>query len=462
MNTIIKNKVALFGNADLVDSIVKGLKNERGQIDFNKIEPMNEDSDDIAIDEYPNLSTRTGYQTLQLINNIKYTDTETNKYYVVAVNQSAGKISTVKRQPAFSDLQGIATVEQGGTGLTTLPVGQVLIGNGNGAIYGRPIAEEITNNNHLVPNYLVKSYIDKAVEGLTGAMHFIGEAGVVINPNSSVDPNIPGYELANAQPGDVILYNAQEYVWTGGNWRLLGDEGSYAVKGSITDADIASDANIQQSKIFNLDNTLARKVDVQEGKQLSTNDYTNEEKQKLESIDAGAQVNYIEHVMLNGQEITPTTIEGTRKAVNIEIDTITETERLKLATIENEAQVNKIESISVNGTNVAPDDNKNIEITIDPHPEHENKIEKVFFNDIEYPPNADKEVHVTIDEAALNLEVIKGARVPAGNGLFEDVDITNQKKLNLARIAKTGNVEDLLQTNNTYVILNCGSSTENI
>ena len=45
MNTIIKNKVALFGNADLVDSIVKGLKNERGQIDFNKIEPMNEDSE---------------------------------------------------------------------------------------------------------------------------------------------------------------------------------------------------------------------------------------------------------------------------------------------------------------------------------------------------------------------------------------------------------------------------------
>ena len=55
MNSIIKNKVALFGNADLVDSIVKGLKNERGQIDFNKIEPMNEDSDDIAIDEYTNL-----------------------------------------------------------------------------------------------------------------------------------------------------------------------------------------------------------------------------------------------------------------------------------------------------------------------------------------------------------------------------------------------------------------------
>lgn len=55
MNTIIKNKVALLGNQDMVKEILEGLKNERGQIDFNKIEPMNEDSDDIAIDEYTNL-----------------------------------------------------------------------------------------------------------------------------------------------------------------------------------------------------------------------------------------------------------------------------------------------------------------------------------------------------------------------------------------------------------------------
>jgi len=139
-------------------------------------------------------------------------------------------------------------------------------------------------------------------------MHFIGEASVVINPNSNVDPRIGGYEFTKAMPGDVILYNAQEFVWTGGAWRLLGDEGSYAVKGSITDADVAPDAGISFTKISGLTNLLSRKVDVVDGKTLSSNDYTDEDKAKLDNIDIGAQRNVIEHIFLNDNEITPTTV----------------------------------------------------------------------------------------------------------------------------------------------------------
>ena len=43
----------------------------------------------------------------------------------------------------------------------------------------------------------------------------------------------------------MVVWEQKEYVWTGGTWRLLGDEGSYAVKGSIRDADIDQDADIQ-------------------------------------------------------------------------------------------------------------------------------------------------------------------------------------------------------------------------
>jgi hypothetical protein len=75
-------------------------------------------------------------------------------------------------------------------------------------------------------------------------MHFIGDATVVIQPNSAVDPRIPDYNFGAAQPGDVILYDAKEFVWTGMAWRLLGDEGSYAIKGSIVDADIDAEAAI--------------------------------------------------------------------------------------------------------------------------------------------------------------------------------------------------------------------------
>jgi hypothetical protein len=100
-------------------------------------------------------------------------------------------------------------------------------------------------------------------------MHFIGESSVIIDgsANSRVDPQIPGYNFRNAQPGDVILAgNAQEYVWTGSNWRLLGDEGSYAVKGSIVNADISENAAISQSKIDGLADSFNEKVDKVEGK----------------------------------------------------------------------------------------------------------------------------------------------------------------------------------------------------
>jgi hypothetical protein len=75
-------------------------------------------------------------------------------------------------------------------------------------------------------------------------MHFVGDATVVITNGSSVDPRIPEYNFSNALAGDVILSDAKEFVWTGSSWRLLGDETSYAIKGSIKNADIADDADI--------------------------------------------------------------------------------------------------------------------------------------------------------------------------------------------------------------------------
>ena len=428
-------------------------------IDLEDLARIKEWIGESDLNEYPNLATRTGYQALYLINELNYSDTEINKQFVVAVDQSKGKITPIKRQPKFSDLAGVATIEQGGTGVSSLPSDQVLIGNGVNAILGRPIAEEIANNNYLVPSYLVKSYVDKAVAGLTGAMHFIGEATVVITPNSSIDPRIPGYDLSHAQLGDVILYNAQEYVWTGGNWHLLGDEGSYAVKGSITNSDISEDAAISQSKIANLTDSLLNKVDKIEGKSLSSNDFTNELKKKLEDIGTNAETNVIEHIFLNDTEIRPTVIDSLPKSIDLKINEFSEEAQEKLNSIAYSAQVNKIEKIIYNNEEIIPDENKVITINPDPHLEHINKIEHIIINEKEYRPNENKEVKITLDDAALNLEVIKGARVLGSNGIYEDIAISMNKKLELARIAKTGNIEDIIQSANTHIILDCGTST---
>ena len=67
-----------------------------------------------------------------------------------------------------------------------------------------------------------------------------------------------------------------------------------------------------------MNTALGDKVDKVSGKQLSTNDYTAEEKTKLSGIAAGAQVNVIESVKVNGAAQAVTS-----KAVNITVPTKT-------------------------------------------------------------------------------------------------------------------------------------------
>lgn len=97
--------------------------------------------------------------------------------------------------------------------------------------------------------------VQNAVAGLSGAMHYVGES--TTNPSTGT-ATVEGHEDWTA--GDVVTYNAKEYVYDGENWRELGDEASYVVKGSIKNADIAADAAIDQSKIANLVTDLAAKA----------------------------------------------------------------------------------------------------------------------------------------------------------------------------------------------------------
>ena len=413
------------------------------------------------LENYPNMITRNAEQINYFLGRLVTNDQEVDNQFVTSVSQNNGLVSVTRARPTFSNLNGHATVPQGGTGKVTLNQDEVLVGNGTDPIYTIPIADSIGNNNYLVPNRVIKQYVDTATAGLTGAMHYIGEAGVVITPNSSVDPRIGGYVFANAEPGDVVLYEAKEFVWTGSNWRLLGDEGSYAIKGSIVDADIDPDAEISQTKIAGLENSFDQKVDKEEGKTLTSNDFTDEYKQKLDYIQDNAQRNTIEHVFLNGTEISPTIVDGNEKSIDLQVNEFDAESQAKLQSIEAEAQVNKIEKIIYDGEELTPNANRVVTITSDPHTEHINKIESIIINGVEYVPNANKEVSITIDQAALNLDVLAGARVPGTQpNTYEDVDVTSgTKQLELARVAKTGLISDLLQESGTYVTLNCGSAT---
>lgn len=84
------------------------------------------------------------------------------------------------------------------------------------------------------------------------------------------------------------------------------DAGSVAK--TVKDAVDAAQATLQSN--------IDKKVDKVEGKGLSTNDYTTEEKTKLEGITSGAQVNVIETVKVNGVALTPVD-----KAVDVTVPT---------------------------------------------------------------------------------------------------------------------------------------------
>ena len=105
---------------------------------------------------------------------------------------------------------------------------------------------------------------------------------------------------------------------------------------------------------------------------------------------------------------------------------MTAAEGTKLAGIETGAEVNVIESITLNG----------VAQTI-----------------------TDKNVALTIDLSSAGQ--VNGARVPntTGDG-YESVTLdVSTKNLELARMAKTGDVADLVQTSGTVLVLNCGSAT---
>lgn len=95
-----------------------------------------------------------------------------------------------------------------------------------------------------------------------------------------------------------------------------------------------------------LQGDIDKKVDKVEGKVLSSNDYTSDEKTKLEGIAASAQVNVIETIKVNGTALVPTV-----KAVNISVptgalaskDKVAKTELADALKTEIEGKVNSVD-----------------------------------------------------------------------------------------------------------------------
>lgn len=137
---------------------------------------------------------------------------------------------------------------------------------------------------------ITDAYTKAEIDGkLGGAMHYKGQK-----------PTFAELPAEGNQPGDVwdVQADGANYAWNGTGWDKLSgtvDLSAYATTEWVT----------QQ---------LANKVTVEAGKGLSTNDYTTTEKEKLAAIEAKAQVNVIESIVVNG---VTASIAGKKATVTI-------------------------------------------------------------------------------------------------------------------------------------------------
>lgn len=162
---------------------------------------------------------------------LDFIDSAVEHQFITAVNETNGIVSVVRAQPAVTDINGLDTA---------------LAAKQDTVVFNT--AYDASSN-----KAATMTDVTNAVAGLSGAMHFVG--------TSTTDP-AEGTVTINEEPysgksGDVVLFGQKEYVFDGANWKLLGDEGSYAVKGAITNADIAAGAAIDASKVTGLEQAIS-------------------------------------------------------------------------------------------------------------------------------------------------------------------------------------------------------------
>lgn len=257
------------------------------------------------------------------------------------------------------------------------------------------------NNNYdaATNKAITKSDLDAAVAGLSGAVHFLG-----------VVEALPG----TANNGDIVIKGNKEYVYaTSDNaWHELGDETIYAVKGAIKDADIAANAAIAQSKIAGLADALAAKANTADLGTMAAEEKT-DYVLKTEAVGYG--------------DILTKTAAGTTYETKSDA-----TAKLTEAKGYTDAEIQKLD---VAKKTVAAGQ---------------------IFNSIE---QVDGKIAATM--RALTAADIPALAISKITGLQAALD-AKANDADLAAVAKSGNVNDIIQSAGDYIVFNCGSASVNV
>lgn len=338
---------------------------------------------------------------------------------ISAVSQADGVISVSKKTLAEADIPALSTAKITGLDATLAGKQDTLVFN--------------TAYNASSNKAATMADVTNAVSGLSGAMHYIGE--------STTDPaggtaTVEGHE--DWVSGDVVTYNAKEYVYDGENWRELGDESSFAVKGSIVDADIAAGANIAQSKIAGLETALAGKA--------TPADITN----AIGGLDV-AQVS-----VATGSKITA--IEEVDGKINVTTGAIVagdipELPQSKITNLTNDL-ADKADAATVTALGGRVDD---LETAIGEGGSVEQQITEAINALDKGDSNTPNQFVTSVSQNNGLISVARAQPTIANISGLQDSLNAKANTADLADVATSGLIDDLTQTDT--LILNCGSSS---
>lgn len=203
----------------------------------------------------------------QVLSDNNYTDDEKTKLFGIQTSAQVNKIESI-------ELNG-----------STLPISDKVVNLGN-------LVEQVEGKG-LSSN----DFTDGLKNKLTGI-----ESGAQVNLDPEIivndityTPTISGQtwsiNLGTIATSDVVENIDGRVTILEGNWPGTETELKTWVTNGLT-------------PIASIETALNNKVNVIEGKSLSTNDFTNGDADKLDNIESGAQVNTIESIKLNGTTVT--------------------------------------------------------------------------------------------------------------------------------------------------------------
>lgn len=313
--------------------------------------------------------------------------------------------------------------------------------------------------------------VTDAVADLNGAMHFEGVSTTdPVNDKVTIDGK-PDYA---AVAGDVVIYNTIEYVYDGSKWVQLGDEtlaGKLIANLDVPDIAIGADSTL--STIGETDGVIHAtpvKIQIAQSQVAGLED-------RISTIEGaiGGEGEMPMQVEANKQAIA--TINGEDTGKSMRTVATEEAAKAVAALDQNDAAVEGQYVASVKQV-----DGK-IEVT---------RADLPVIPDLELEEGtvtgpSDREVTVIADidvaghkitDKRVNVATMAGVTAAIAD-LDNDKDVSSAKhvmtgvtqvdgaitsidEVQLADVAFSGDIKDLKETANTYVVFNCGSSSVNV